>query len=341
MPKAWLKALRSIEARPSSPELVVQELLQNPPIDSSDLRTRVAGSAPGPLREVLVRRLLDGRTGSAQRVHLIQWIIELKPKNAAIRLLDALSDRSLPIEKRALAFIVLLQAAPRETDKRIATLGAADLDEISLAANSLLEDALRTEEVKAVESRAERRTDAEPRVCRMKITLRGTRPPVWRRFEVRDDMTLARLHTVIQRVMGWTDSHLHEFHVGQDRFGIPNPEWPDDTISEKKIRVGDLIDWGVKRFVYEYDFGDGWQHDIVIEKLAKPEHDVRYPRCLTGKRACPPEDCGGVGGYYELLEAIANPEDAEDEDVWNWADWFEPDAFDLEWVNQSLRKLKR
>lgn len=288
-----------------------------------------------------MRRLLDGRSRPAHQVLLLQWLVELKPNNAAIRLLDALSDRKLPIERRALAFIVLIHVAPRETQKRMATLGPEELNDIPAAAEVLLEEAVTALEVKAVELRAQSRPATGPRVCRMKITLREIRPPVWRRLEVRDDMTLARLHTVLQRVMGWTDSHLHAFRVGKVRFGTPDPEWPDDTISERKIRVRDLIDRGVKRFVYEYDFGDDWQHDIVIEKILEPEFGVRYPRCLGGKRACPPEDCGGAPGYAELVATLADPYDPEYEHMRSWAGWFEPEAFDLERVNQSLRKLRR
>jgi hypothetical protein len=181
---------------------------------------------------------------------------------------------------------------------------------------------------------------ASLRICRLKVTLRDIRPAIFRRIEVRDDITLERLHRIFQVAMGWSDSHLHAFRVGKTTYGVPDREWPDDTVSEKKITLRSLIGSGVKRFQYDYDFGDDWRHEILIERTTDPEDGVDYPRCLAGKRACPPEDCGGPWGYRELLEVLANPRHSEYPNMRSWAGPFNAEEFDLDMVNRQLRKMR-
>ncbi|MEO8381608.1 MAG: plasmid pRiA4b ORF-3 family protein [Acidobacteriota bacterium] len=178
------------------------------------------------------------------------------------------------------------------------------------------------------------------RVCTLRIELEGIRPPIWRRFLVAEDITLARLHVVIQKVMGWTDSHLHEYLVAGDRFGVPDPEDPD-TISETRIRLRQLLDRGIERFTYRYDFGDGWQHEIVIEHVSETEAGLSHPQCVAGERAAPPEDCGGVHGYEEFLETIFDPRHPEFSHMRSWAGVWQAEAFDLEAVNRQLQKTRR
>jgi hypothetical protein len=172
----------------------------------------------------------------------------------------------------------------------------------------------------------------------LKIKLLGVRPPVWRRFVVPKDIMLSQLHDVIQIVMGWTDSHLHQFLIDGKRY-TKSPEWPIDGYEEKTYRLGSLVKGNGSTFQYRYDFGDEWRHDLIVE-----DDDYLLPEaaevftCLNGKRACPPEDVGGVYGYLELCEALQDP-DHEERD--HWVEWigddFDSEYFNLEEVNAQLK----
>jgi Plasmid pRiA4b ORF-3-like protein len=156
-----------------------------------------------------------------------------------------------------------------------------------------------------------------------KITLSDTKPPIWRRIQV-EDCTLDKLHEYIQTAMGWTNSHLHQFKIGDQIYG--DPELLDDDVDRidfedsTRIRLSDLIPQGCKpfSFEYEYDFGDSWDHKIAFEGCPTPEKGVKYPICLEGERACPPEDVGGVGGYYDFLEAMADRDHEEHDTFVQW-----------------------
>jgi hypothetical protein len=130
-------------------------------------------------------------------------------------------------------------------------------------------------------------------VYQLKITLKDVRPPVWRRFLVASDMKLPDLHKVTQTVTGWTNSHLHAFRIGSRTYALPDEESLSDFVHYRKVRVDDVIQREKQRFVYEYDFGDGWEHTIVLEKIVPGDPKLKFPTCLAGKRSCPPEDCGG------------------------------------------------
>lgn len=176
-------------------------------------------------------------------------------------------------------------------------------------------------------------------VYQLKITLRDSTPPIWRRVQVRGNTSLSRLHAIIQIAMGWTDSHLHEFVIRDARYGMADMEWDplERPRDERRVRLGQLVTRENDRFTYEYDFGDGWAHEIVVEKILPPEPDVPYPRCVAGKRACPPEDVGGLSGYAHFLAAIRNPRHEEHDDLLAWAGGaFDPAAFDAEAVNRYL-----
>jgi hypothetical protein len=178
----------------------------------------------------------------------------------------------------------------------------------------------------------------------LKITLKRSDPPIWRRVVVRSDMPLRRFHGVIQRVMGWTDSHLHQFIVGNTYYGTPDPEmmgFGRQTLSEKRYTVADLAPAARRSFVYEYDFGDGWEHKIVVEKILPPDPEFQHPICLAGANACPPEDCGGMGGYYGLIEILADPQNPEHESMKEWLGYeLDPARFNIEIANGVLNRLK-
>src|SRR5262249_31300095 len=123
-------------------------------------------------------------------------------------------------------------------------------------------------------------------------------------------MRLDRLHTVIQLVMGWTNSHLHQFTVDQTRYGVPDPDF-GGILNEKQYTLRDLAPAAKKKFIYEYDFGDSWYHEVKVEKALPADPNFKHPVCLAGENAGPPEDCGGIPGYYRLLEVLADPKNPE------------------------------
>ena len=177
----------------------------------------------------------------------------------------------------------------------------------------------------------------------LKITLKESKPPIWRRVIVRADMPLVRFHKVIQLAMGWTDSHLHQFHAGQTRYVIPDREFPDmseNALNEKRYTVADLAPAAKSKFVYEYDFGDSWYHEIVVEKVLPSDASFKHPVCLAGENACPPEDCGGIWGYYNLLETLKDPKHADHEEMKDWVGEWDPTCFDLDVTNSVLKRLK-
>ena len=180
-------------------------------------------------------------------------------------------------------------------------------------------------------------------IYQIKVTLKDSKPPVWRRLLVSSDVTLAQLHEIIQAAMGWWGYHLHQFIVGMSYYGEPHPDFGDwvDMQDERKFKLNQIAPHASSRFIYEYDFGDSWEHVVLVEKVLPPEPGQPYPLCIKGRRACPPEDVGGVWGYAPFLDAIQNPEHPEHEDYVEWGgEDFDPKAFDLDEINAALSKLR-
>ncbi len=177
-------------------------------------------------------------------------------------------------------------------------------------------------------------------IYQLKITLKGSKPPIWRRIQVPSNINLSKLHLVFQEAMGWCNAHLHVFYIGGMQYGEPEPDQYSEINDEHTVKLNQVVDEKAK-FFYEYDFGDSWEHEIVVEKSLSLEAGVQYPICVTGKRACPPEDCGGIWGYAELLEAISDPNHPEHDDMVEWLEGeFDPEAFDVEVINRSLEALR-
>jgi len=181
-------------------------------------------------------------------------------------------------------------------------------------------------------------------VYQFKITLLGVKPPIWRRILV-TDCTLDNLHEHIQTSMGWTNSHLHRFKIGNELYG--DPMLMEETMEEMEYKdstttkLSDILPQESKpfRFVYEYDFGDSWEHEVLFEECPKPEPDRQYPQCLEGERTCPPEDCGGVWGYASLLEAIGNKKHKQHKEMLEWLGGsFGPEEFDAAMATKSMKK---
>lgn len=181
------------------------------------------------------------------------------------------------------------------------------------------------------------------RLYQFKITLLDYQPPIWRRIQVKD-CTLDKLHERIQTAMGWTNSHLHQFEIGGERYGDPDLIdrdgdeffYYDSTIT----RISEIIHIDGSRFSfkYEYDFGDSWQHEVLFEGCLRVEKGIRYPLCVEGERACPPEDVGGVTCYAEFLKAQADPEHERHDEYLEWAGPFDPEAFDAAKATKRMRR---
>jgi hypothetical protein len=181
-------------------------------------------------------------------------------------------------------------------------------------------------------------------VYQFKITLQESHPPIWRRIQVKN-CTLDKLHEHIQTAMGWTNSHLHHFRIGEQLYGDPElmqenfeeMEYEDSTTT----KISDILPRNKKRFrfQYEYDFGDSWYHEVLFEGVMPADPKMKYPLCLEGARACPPEDCGGIWGYPDFVEAIQNPDHERHEELLEWVGGsFDPEKFDAVKATKAMRK---
>ncbi len=180
-------------------------------------------------------------------------------------------------------------------------------------------------------------------IYQLRVTLVGITPPIWRRIHVAGDCTLVQLHRVLQVALGWENYHLYMFRIGGKTYGPPDPDFDDGLklIDAKRMRVRAALPRVGTTFGYVYDFGDNWQHDLLLEAILMPVPDMTYPRCIAGERNCPPEDAGGIGGYRNYLEAMADPNHQEHQDMMMWRGPFDPEEFSVEKVNQELAKKVR
>lgn len=182
----------------------------------------------------------------------------------------------------------------------------------------------------------------DAKLYELKVTLRHIQPPIWRIIRVRGDTTLEELHSILQAAMGWSDSHLHEFSVGRKCYSAWDAEADSECDDEQRVRLDEVVKRRGGKILYEYDFGDSWVHEIVVERvLPASERDLPTPVVISGRRSCPPEDCGGVPGYYQLLEALGDPDHPDHETFREWCgEGFDPDRFDVARANTRLRRLR-
>ncbi len=180
-------------------------------------------------------------------------------------------------------------------------------------------------------------------IYQLKVTLHYSKPPIWRRLLVPSNVRLDELHYILQTAFDWTNSHLHQFIAGDGYYGEPHPDYGDlDMQDERKFTLKTIAPGEGAKFVYEYDFGDSWEHIVVVEKVLPPDPAQTYPVCIEGKLAAPIEDIGGMWGYYQFLEAIKDPNHPEHA---MYVEWYgdaeiDPDAFDLDYINENLRALR-
>ena len=172
-------------------------------------------------------------------------------------------------------------------------------------------------------------------VARVRIELENVKPTVWRRVDVPLSCTLAALHDVIQIAMGWSDSHLHEFLIGDRSYGVPDPDDAFEVYKTSSIRLKTVIERGIDRFLYVYDFGVDWRHDVIVEEVREGQADSDYPAFVDGARRCPPEDVGGAEGFMAFLEAALIPAHKEHRQTIEW----NGEPFDLADIDERVVRL--
>lgn len=183
---------------------------------------------------------------------------------------------------------------------------------------------------------AQRKTKGS--IYQLHVALKGIRPPIWRRILLPGTTKLSQLSEILLATMGWLGYHLHQYSVNGVYYGEPSDDDFFDVEDESKVTLERIAPAVGSKFKYEYDFGDSWEHTVKVEALLEPEEGATYPVCIKGKRACPPEDVGGVWGYAELLETISDPDNAEAAEMIEWVgDDFDPEEFDLDEINQRLK----
>ena len=176
------------------------------------------------------------------------------------------------------------------------------------------------------------------KVYQIQIALKGSKPKIWRRVVVDPDISLLDFHKIIQTTMGWTNTHLHVFSDGVTEYS-PGELEVDDAQESKTVKLHEILNEENSTLNYEYDFGDGWEHNIILEKIATADDQVQIPKCIAGRRNCPPEDCGGIWAYADMLKILKQPRHKEYKSYMKWLGGeFDPEYFNIDEINQSLQK---
>jgi hypothetical protein len=177
----------------------------------------------------------------------------------------------------------------------------------------------------------------------LRISLNDHRPTIWRLLLAPGEIKLSKLHSIFPAVMGWEGYHLHQFDIGDRTYGVPDPEFEAeefDCIDEETVTLSRVVDESM-RFSYLYDFGDGWEHEVVVERIEPVLQVLKSAVCIDGEGACPPEDCGGTGGFRELLDAITDPTHAMHDEYLHWIGRpFDPDRFSVAAANAALQRVR-
>ncbi len=235
-------------------------------------------------------------------------------ERAAVMLREALAEDPCPVEDDQIEDIAVHRCLVHSRARRLAELAG----------------------LPAEPERREAATPLTDDVLQLKVSLRWAKPPIRRRLEVPASMTLQRLHEVLQVAFGWHDAHLHEFETEGSRHGRALK-----GAALRRTRVVDVVATPGEKALYRYDFGDNWEHVIEVEDRHAPVPGRAYPTCTAGRRAAPPEDCGGIPGYQELVDALANPADPEHADLLEWAPaGYDPARFDRTAIDTALTRLR-
>jgi hypothetical protein len=180
-------------------------------------------------------------------------------------------------------------------------------------------------------------------VYQLHISLNGIEPVIWRRIQVLGRVSLYKLNRIIQESMGWKNSHLNFFKINDIEYEVKydNLDEIPQALDEKEFKLCQVVQAENIRFTFLYDFGDEWEHSVLVEKILPKEPDVKYPICIDGKRACPPEDCGGPPGFAEFVEAVRNPYHEDHQVMIQWVGYkYDPDEFNTELVNKRLAIIR-
>lgn len=189
---------------------------------------------------------------------------------------------------------------------------------------------------------AQRGTSSDTLIYQLKISIQGLEPQIWRRVQVPGNMSLNTLHDIIQVLFDWEDYHLHEFTIGTTNYGIVTGKEFYEVKDDTRSRLQQVIPQVGGQFLYTYDFGDSWEHLIEVEKTVDADDKTAYPMFLEGEFAAPPEDCGGVWGYANLVEIISDPDHPEHDEMLEWlGDEFDPETFDREAIDRGLAQIRR
>lgn len=186
-------------------------------------------------------------------------------------------------------------------------------------------------------------SESDNEICTMRIELVGSDPPIWREVEVPTSMTLRTLHEVVQAAMGWRDYHLWQFTVRGQRYGLPTKEgWGlESPVDARRTSLASLLRRPRTVMTYVYDFGDDWEHRLVLTKIREGEPGIVYPRFVAGERNAPPEDCGGIFGFYDNLDILADPRHPQHAEVRGWLGDYDPDRLDATAIAKELGRIGR
>jgi hypothetical protein len=183
--------------------------------------------------------------------------------------------------------------------------------------------------------------DSFTEIATLRIELKDSDPPIWRLVEVPTSITLKVLHDIVQVTMGWLDYHLWELVIDGQSYGLPMDEdWgtaPRKVASRTRLR--EVLAPGTTMIDYTYDFGDNWEHNLIVSDVRRGEPDTAYPRFIAGERDCPPEDCGGIPGFYEMLEARADPSHPDHAEITEWLDGYDPDELEVFPIQVALGRI--
>jgi len=183
--------------------------------------------------------------------------------------------------------------------------------------------------------------DSFNEIATVRIELKDSDPLIWRQVEVPTSITLKTLHAIIQATVGWLDYHLWEFAIAGRRYGLPSDEdWGTVPLSDaNRVRLRDVLGPRKTKIDYTYDFGDGWEHRLTVTQIRPGEPDIAYPRYIGGERNGPPEDCGGISGFYAMLEAAADPEHPDHGEAKEWLDDYDPDNIEELPIKYALGRI--
>ncbi len=316
------------------------------PPGMTDAAGRLATYAAGFLAQPASRtQEVSIRLGHAERAMLIGLPeLDVKLKGRLDILSAATTSIRLTVDELARICLALsealLDAEGRDAVKMLKVTGkVTDLLDQAVAGTKQAGKPRRVAPKAGKTTAKPKATRATGKVYQLKITLKDIKPPVWRRLLV-PDCSLEELHEVIQVVMGWENYHLYDFEVGGRHYTDPRGMDDLDMGDAGKVKLSGVAPEGKAKLSYTYDFGDDWRHEVLVEKVVPPEDGQKYPLCIAGKRACPPEDCGGPWGYMEFAEAIKDPRHERHDEFIEWRGEFDPEAFDPEAVDKELRRLR-